>query len=126
MSFSISTIGLDMGSENVTLSDPRCHVHRSEHKLLGRTPLNACGTSVRFTNDTIIFSNFLIIPPKDNDNENDDDDDSDNTTSVSNIERVIPIECHYNRVSELRLSYLPLMRHILFTETGVGAVPVPD
>lgn len=91
--------------QTVTLSDPRCRVDTVDNVLSGRTALNDCGTSVFFTNDTIVFSNAVYLYFADN---------------ATNVNRVIPLECRYERVSDLRLSYLPIVRSVLFTETGVG------
>lgn len=86
----------------MTLSDSRCRVDTGGNHLTGRTFLNDCGTTVSFTKDTIIFSNAIYLSVADN---------------ASNV---IPLECRYERVSELHLSYLPIVRRVLFTETGVG------
>ncbi|KAL8585755.1 hypothetical protein ACOMHN_040537 [Nucella lapillus] len=116
MSFSIPTSAINFVPKNVTLSDPRCHVNITVNRLTGKTPLNACGTTLRVTSDNLIFSNFLLLPPRRPSNNN----NNNNKNITSNIEHIIPIECHYKRVSDLRLSYLPMVRQILFTETGVG------
>ena len=99
------TLDLILVQQTVTLSDSRCRVDTGENHLTGKTFLNDCGTTVSFTNDTIIFSNAIYLSFADN---------------ASDVNRVIPLECRYERVSELHLSYLPIVRRVLFTETGVG------
>ena len=73
--------------------------------LTGSTTLNGCGTTVSVTDDSLVFSNAVFLHFADN---------------VTNVDRVIPLQCRYPRVTDVRLSYLPVVRRVLFTERGVG------
>lgn len=67
--------------------------------------LNSCGTTVAFTNDSVIFRNVIIITSADN---------------STGEEGLIPIQCKYDRFATVQLSYMPVVRHVLFTEVGIG------
>nr|AJA37855.1 fucolectin-related molecule [Littorina littorea] len=105
MSFSIP---MPTDFKTATLSDPRCQARTSSNNsLYGSTNLNDCGTTLQVTNDSIVFSNNIILPI----------DDSSNSSVI----RVIPIMCRYDRMTDLTVSaYMPVVRQVLFTETGVG------
>ncbi|KAK7505396.1 hypothetical protein BaRGS_00003558 [Batillaria attramentaria] len=91
-------------AQTATLSDPRCRVDTAFGRLVGTVDLNACGTTVAFTNKSVIFRNIILLSATSNDTDND----------------AIPIECVYDRYDTVQLSYMPVVRHVIFTETGVG------
>lgn len=99
MQFSIPVDGLDH-VQYPTLSDSRCRVEVAGGRLIGTVDLNACGTTITFTNDTVIFRNDIYTSP--------------------NATDVIALQCTYDRYVDLQMSYLPVVRHVLFTEAGIG------
>ncbi|XP_076470846.1 uncharacterized protein LOC143300800 [Babylonia areolata] len=111
----------------------------SNHKndsIINNSTTNNSNNSISSINSSNITVSITNTPYNDSDsylaasnnNNTNDENSNNNTTSnttntntnTNNAIQIIPLECHYERASELHLSFLPLVRQVLFTETGVG------
>jgi hypothetical protein len=83
--------------------------------------LTECGTTVRIENDTVTFSNDLIVHKTDA-NRNTVDDRS--ITYGEDYETVIPVKCIYPRYNNVSSSYIPVKQNVRFFEKRYGDLDV--
>ncbi|XP_046356300.2 ZP domain-containing protein-like [Haliotis rufescens] len=102
-------------THNVTLRDPTCVVPSNGTHLVISISFNQCGTTVSFSNDTVVFSNELVATVIQASHPSSIVD-----YGLSKDDQRVSLECVYKRHSSVELDYMPMMRAAHFYEKRYG------
>ncbi|KAL4234437.1 hypothetical protein ACF0H5_006083 [Mactra antiquata] len=102
--------------------DDACALRNNGTHYVSTISLSECGSTVELGNDTVTFSNDIIVfktshdvPDIDTDNE---------ITHGEDYETVIPVKCVYPRLSNVSSSYIPVKQNVRFVERTHGVLDV--
>lgn len=111
---------------NVTWREETCAVTFNGTHYVSSVELSECGTTVRIENDTVIFSNELVVHKLITNGtvSEDGDDVEEDITYGSEFETVIPVQCIYPRHNNLSTSYTPVKQNVRFFEKRYGELHV--
>ena len=109
------------GNRTVTWREENCTIGHNGTHYVGSVSLTNCGTTVKIENNTVTFSNEIIVHKAADDNLSDDDDE---ITFGSDYETVIPVQCIYPRHNNLSTSYTPVKQNVRFFEKRYGELQV--
>lgn len=86
--------------------------------------LTECGTTVLIENDTVTFSNDLIVHKVADDNNVQDDVEDRSITYGEDYETVIPVSCIYPRFNNVSTNYIPVKQNVRFFEKRYGELDI--
>ena len=107
----------------ITWKEDFCSVVHNGSHYVSDILLTECGTTVLIENDTVTFSNELIVHKL-----ADDNDAAKNIkrgiTYGEDYETVIPVKCVYPRFSNVSTNYSPVKQNVRFVEKRYGTLDV--
>ncbi|XP_046549436.1 ZP domain-containing protein-like [Haliotis rubra] len=102
-------------THKVTLRDPTCVIPSNGTHYIISISFNQCGTTVSFSNDTVVFNNELVATVIQGSNPSTIID-----YGLSKDDQRVSLECVYKRHTSVDLNYRPLMKAAHFYEKRYG------
>jgi hypothetical protein len=109
---------------NITWKEDTCRVTYNGSHYVSDISLTDCGTTVLIENDTVIFSNELIVHKVADDNHAAKERETNSITFGENYETVIPVKCIYPRLNNVSTNYSPVKQNVRFIEKRYGTLDV--
>lgn len=109
------------GHRNVTWREESCTVTFNGTHHVSSIQLSECGTTVKIEDDSVTFSNEIIVHKIEDDYLYYEDP---NITYGLDYETVIPVQCIYPRYDNLSTSYTPVKQNVRFFEKRYGELQV--
>lgn len=105
------------GGQNVTWREEACSVAFNVTHYTDTIQLTDCGTTVQLGDQTVIFSNDLIVHKAGSMSQHNSNAD---ITFGDGYDSIIPVQCIYPRQNNLTSSYAPIKQHVRFMERRHG------
>ena len=105
------------GNQNVTWREESCLITFNVTHYTDTIHLSDCGTTVKFDENFITFSNDLIVHKADGISTQTANGD---LTFGEDYETVIPVKCIYAREKNVTSNYAPIKQHVRFMERRYG------
>ncbi|XP_045191486.2 ZP domain-containing protein-like, partial [Mercenaria mercenaria] len=109
---------------NVTWRESCCSVVHNGSHYVSNILLTECGTTVLIENETVTFSNELIVHKVADDNNVANDAEDRSITYGEDYETVIPVKCIYPRFNNVSTNYSPVKQNVRFIEKRFGTLDV--
>lgn len=107
----------------LTWRDPHCQVSNNGTHFVSTIQHSACGTTVSFNTDEVIFENELIIHKQSPQSLIQLNDTAQIDFGLPNND-IVPVRCVYPRNMNVTTSYRPAQSHIRFYEKRYGHLDV--
>lgn len=107
-------------SRTMTWRDDSCSISNNGSHYVSVISLSECGSTVQITNESVIFSNEIVVLKADDSVINSNSE----ITHGEDYETVIPVKCVYPRLSNVSSSYIPVKQNVRFVEKRYGDLDV--